>query len=307
LILDTDFLDHWKTRQFIDMIGHEHATHYILRLWFHCQTRRTVTFENMTARQLKAICKFDGDADLLLNAFIESGFVVGYPNSDLGYSEGIRVPKWAEANKGLVANWDNGTKGGRPSKKPQKQPENDNIEPNTKPIDNPIVTHRKPIDNPNTNWGNPSITVRKEEKKGKEESKEEDFSFQSDLRFQDLPKELNDDDFKRVWLEWEVYFRKINDKAFQPMSRGPAWRGILDDFPTVKDAVKAITQAMARGYKQYYKPDKPKQTVTQEPTGGRREDPAYVAEYMAKREQAAKYLAERQAAKAKEAANANAP
>jgi len=150
MILDTDFLDHWKTRQFIDMIGHEHATHYILRLWFHCQTRRTVTFENMTSRQLKAICKFDGDADVLLNAFVESGFVVGYPT-------GIRIPKWAEANKGLIANWDNGNKGGRPSKKPQKEAENDEIE-----------TQQKPIDNPKQYRGNPSITVRKE---GREVSK----------------------------------------------------------------------------------------------------------------------------------------
>jgi len=131
-------------------------------------------------------------------------------------------------------------------------------------------------------------------------------TFKSDIVFQDLPKQLDFDNFKRTWVEWESYTKKKTGNAFQPYQRGPAWRAILEDFSTPNDAIKAITQAMARGYKQYYKPDKPKHTASEEPVGGRREDPAYVAEYMAKREQAARYLAERQAAKAKEAANANA-
>lgn len=294
MILETDFLDHWKTRWFIQLIGYQHATHHILRLWFHCQNRKKWEFPDMTDDVLKVICGYEGDGETLRTALVTVGFALGYPNSELGYSTGISVPNWAEMNAKLIANWNNGDKGGRPKSSPRKPAKNNGKTPTT----NPSITQPKPNDNP-------QLTDRLIDRVDKEI--EEPAIFKSDNVFQDLPKQLDADDFKRTWLEWEDYYKKKHGRAFQPMSRGPAWRQIMEDFGNTKDAVKAIDQAMARGYPQYYKSDKPKaSTASEEPVGGRREDPAYVAEYMAKREQAAKYLAERQAAKAKEAANANA-
>lgn len=141
MILEIDFLDHWKTRLFVDAMGHEHAVNYILRLWFHCQQRKTIEFEGMTPQILKAICRYEGDAQKLFDAITQPGvgFAERYPN-------GIRVPKWANLNTKLMANWDNGKTGGRPKITQQE------------PNDNPPVTQQEPTGNPTSDWGNPQGT-----------------------------------------------------------------------------------------------------------------------------------------------------
>lgn len=133
MILDPDFLDHWKTRLFIDLMEDEMASNYILRLWFHCQLRRTTVFEGMTGQVLKAVCRYKGDGDKLRETMLRVGFI----EVD---GETVFVPKWAEANDKMAANWENGRKGGRP-KKPTKT--------STKPhAENPTVTQPEPTHNP---------------------------------------------------------------------------------------------------------------------------------------------------------------
>lgn len=98
----------------------------------------------MTDDVLKIICDYDGDGETLRNALVTVGFALGYPNSELGYLTGISVPKWAEMNSKLIANWDNGVKGGRP-----KTPANKLAKTSVKtPQINPTITQQKPNDNP---------------------------------------------------------------------------------------------------------------------------------------------------------------
>lgn len=101
MILETDFLDHWKTRLLIDTLQDELASNYVLRLWFHCQNRKTIHFPGMTPQMLKAICRFPGDGKTLLGALLQCGFVEVEQDT-------ISVPKYAEINSKMTANWANG-------------------------------------------------------------------------------------------------------------------------------------------------------------------------------------------------------
>lgn len=132
MIVDPDFLDHWRTGMVADAIGDAMAPVYILRLWAHCQERKSDTFE-MPTRGLKAQCKFPGDAQTFEAALIDAGFLARDGDT-------VTVIGWAEKNASLLAAWDNGAKGGRPKKvRPETQ---------TKPMGNPPVTHGQPTANP---------------------------------------------------------------------------------------------------------------------------------------------------------------
>lgn len=103
MILETDFLDHWKTRLLAELLGDEMAHTYIMRLWFHCQTRKAVYFDGMTSQILKVVCRYPGDGEKLKSAMSEAGFIVVQESA-------ILVPKFAETNSKMVANWENGEK-----------------------------------------------------------------------------------------------------------------------------------------------------------------------------------------------------
>lgn len=129
MILDPDFLDHWKTRLLVDLLGgDECAPMYVLRLWGHCQMRRSTEFDIQPVA-LKAVCRARHDAAKLESALIEAGFAERTGTT-------LRVPKWAEHNPKLVANWRNGTNGGRPAGR------------KTEPTGNPTGTQPEPNENP---------------------------------------------------------------------------------------------------------------------------------------------------------------
>ena len=132
MIVDPDFLDHWRTGMVVDALGDPMAPMYILRLWAHCQERKSDTF-GMPARGLKAQCKCPGDPGVFESALVEAGFL----ERD-GLT--IRVLGWAEKNASLLAAWANGGKGGRPKKNPEQT--------QAKPSENPRETHGKPMANP---------------------------------------------------------------------------------------------------------------------------------------------------------------
>lgn len=128
MIVDPDFLDHWKTHLLIEELGGDPAAPlYVLRLWAHCQNRRKSHF-SLSDRALKALCRFPGQANKLVAALVASGFVT---QPEVGE---IEVCGWDEYNAKLLANWDNGKKGGRPSKNPK--------ETQRKPNGNPTVTDK---------------------------------------------------------------------------------------------------------------------------------------------------------------------
>lgn len=130
MIVEPDFPDHWKTQLVVKTLGAAAALG-IVRLWAHCQQRRDDTFD-LTAPQLAAVTKIDGNPRTIERALIEARFIE---------REGkmIHVRGWRERNAGLLASIENGRKGGRPRKNPQ--------ETNVKPTGNPQVTHGQPIAN----------------------------------------------------------------------------------------------------------------------------------------------------------------
>lgn len=108
MIVDPDFFDHWRTRIVYDLLGEDDLTPiYIMRIWAHCQSRKATRFDGMSPLGLKALCRFKGDAVALESALIEAGFIVRDGTA-------IDVPKWAQHNAKLIANWQNGLTGGRP-------------------------------------------------------------------------------------------------------------------------------------------------------------------------------------------------
>lgn len=106
----------------------EKAPLYVIRIWAHCQIRRATKFESMPCDGLRALCRYDGDAEVLEHGLINAGFI----QRD---GEAIIVPKWSEHNAKLIANWNNGATGGRPPNPNKTQ---------TEPSSNPTVTHANP-------------------------------------------------------------------------------------------------------------------------------------------------------------------
>lgn len=145
MIVEPDFLDHWKTRLLCDLLEDEAAPLLVIRLWAHCQSRKTGTFENMEAGTLRAICRYKGPANRLWDGLMASGFVCWEIDC------GLVVHQWEETNKGLVKNWTNGCKGGRPKGNPavsQREPLLIPAVTQEEPSGNPTLTHHEPADNP---------------------------------------------------------------------------------------------------------------------------------------------------------------
>jgi hypothetical protein len=137
VIVEPDFLEHWRTRMLVDALGgDEFAPFYLIRLWGHCQTRKATRFEIPPAG-LKGLCKATCDANALETALIDGGYVA----RDGAYLE---VLKWADQNASLIAAWENGSKGGRPAKEPGQNPRVTS----GKPTGNPAVTQPEPSPNP---------------------------------------------------------------------------------------------------------------------------------------------------------------
>lgn len=133
MIVDPDFLDHWRTGWLIDELGGDKfAPFYLLRLWGHCQTRKATRFD-IPPQGLKGICKAECAASDLERALITCGYLARE-------GETVEVLKWAEQNASLLAAWENGGKGGRPKKNPR--------ETHGKPPGNPQATDRRPTGNP---------------------------------------------------------------------------------------------------------------------------------------------------------------
>ncbi|GJH00249.1 hypothetical protein [Paraburkholderia terrae] len=116
MIVDPDFIEHWKTRMLAELLGEnnvadEMAPLYVLRLWAHCQQRKTDRFESMSAVVLKAMCRFKGAAETFERAMLDARFIER--EGDL-----LIVHDWRKHNAALFANWENGKRGGRPKGRP---------------------------------------------------------------------------------------------------------------------------------------------------------------------------------------------
>ena len=128
MIIEPDFLDHWKTRLLMRLLDTEAAPNYVIRLWSHCQTRKTNIFPEWSPVILSSVCRWPGDADVFWSAMLQT-----FCRVEDGY---LIAHQWDEVNASLIAAWSNGGKGGRP-KKPTGNPR---VNPESNPV-NPRLTH----------------------------------------------------------------------------------------------------------------------------------------------------------------------
>ena len=135
MIVDPDFFDHWRTRMVADMLQDPLAPVYIMRLWAHCQNRKSDTF-TIPPSGIKALCHFPGDAHALEDALIAAEYLARD-------GQQVTVVGWAHKNAQLIAAWENGARGGRP----RKEPADSQAATHRKPEDNPLETHGKPAGN----------------------------------------------------------------------------------------------------------------------------------------------------------------
>lgn len=135
------------------LLNTEAAPNYVIRLWSHCQTRKTNKFTEWSPVILSSVCRWPGDADLFWSAMLQT-----FCRLEDGH---LVAHQWDEVNAGLIASWSNGGKGGRPKK----------------PTDNPLKTHGLPTGypqvNPETNQVNPQVTHGVTDRVDREDKTEE--------------------------------------------------------------------------------------------------------------------------------------
>lgn len=152
MIVQTDFLGHWKTKLLVNKTGWEAAPLAVIRLWAHCQSSRRWEFPEMTGDQLAAVCDWGAHEPPCAKALLDAGFI-----HRMG-RRGFRVHDWEVINSQLIASWKNGPRGGRPrvsqSQEGQNRnqaPENESFESASestegpKPTGYPPGTHVEPI------------------------------------------------------------------------------------------------------------------------------------------------------------------
>lgn len=212
MIVDPDFLDHWKTRMLVGALDNDEvAPLYVIRLWAHCQNRRQSEFDNVSTEALKALCHFPGQANKLESSLVASGFI----RRD---GKTLIVIGWDYYNSTLVAAWANGKKGGRPSKK----------------------TQRKPVGFENTDLGKP-VGLRLDriglDKIGSEHTDTSAPVF--------LPGPFNCEKTKTAFGEWFAYLARRNKTPVDP---GLVMAKAIGFFSSPDDLVKSIDFAIANGY-----------------------------------------------------------
>lgn len=114
MIVEPGFLDHWKTQALIQATEDPASPLMLIRLWEHCQHRKTNRFPNLPDCGLAAICRWSKQPEQLKAILVECGFVRIENNV-------LIVHDWDDANKHLIGAWVNGAKGGRPRKLQKKK------------------------------------------------------------------------------------------------------------------------------------------------------------------------------------------
>ncbi len=216
MIVEPGFLDHWKTRMLCDTLADPCAPLYVLRIWEHCQMRRKWVFDVLPSAALKALCRYPGDANQLESALVASGFV---RRDDDG---ALTALKWDKYNASLVANWDNGAKGGRPRKKPIHNPP----ETHGYPMANPLETHQEP---------------RREEKRREDKPPK---APQGGVGVE-FPAGLQGEPFRKAWESWAAY-RRERGKRLTPSTVSRQLTQLAKYGEAL--AVAAIEEAITKGW-----------------------------------------------------------
>jgi len=122
MIIATDFPDHEKTHLLLRLLGeyNKDGVLYLLRIWSRCQLRMTDEIRNDPVK-LAALCKFEGDPDVLYSAMLKSEWLKAKGNVLI--AAGFR-----EHQNQLFSKWRNGKRGGRPRKTEEDtEPNSDSV------------------------------------------------------------------------------------------------------------------------------------------------------------------------------------
>ena len=183
MIVTPDFPDHWKTQMLLELLKDSAVHGYLLRLWAHCQNRKTYLFEsaNLNPSILKALTRSPADAEALWAAFIKARFLKEHTDGS------IEVHGFYDANKKICSNWENGEKGGRPRK--------------GNPIENPPGTHSEPKEEKDGEGRKERI--EKQEENGEEElfspaPRKQAFWHGKDYSEVEVPEVKNYEDILRI-------------------------------------------------------------------------------------------------------------
>ncbi len=103
MIIQTDFIIHWKTKGLAVRIGREAAIVALLSLWGHCEKRKLWELD-LTPLKLAGICDYSGDAQVLLDT-MEELRILDDVSLDGSKERWYRVHGWAEINSSLVGKW----------------------------------------------------------------------------------------------------------------------------------------------------------------------------------------------------------
>lgn len=134
MIVQPDFVEHWKSRQLVNLTGDESALLAVLRLWTHCQHSKRSEFPHMTPAQLASVCHWGSRKPACHVALVKAGFV------DRLSPRGFAAHQWSEHNAQLIQKWNAGAKGGRPAKDESGSESGERVE----PTDNRPITGTEP-------------------------------------------------------------------------------------------------------------------------------------------------------------------
>ena len=99
MLIQNDFINHWKTRLLINRLGREAALVALLSLWAYCEKRRAWELR-LSPLELAGLCDFAGDPKVLHDSLVEFRFLD--PTIDPSW---VRVHDWGQTNSSLVAKW----------------------------------------------------------------------------------------------------------------------------------------------------------------------------------------------------------
>ena len=102
MILETDFVDHWKTQRLVYICGPD-AVLCLLRIWSYCQQRKRWQFDGAQASIIEWIGKWNGEKGLLLATLKEVGFIDEEEDGEFSMHD------FENVNGKMVSNWANGT------------------------------------------------------------------------------------------------------------------------------------------------------------------------------------------------------
>lgn len=272
MIVQPDFLDHWKTKLLQKKLG-ETAPLVLLRLWAYCQVQRQWKLD-LPSEALGALCDWPGDPEELSQA-LQSARFIRLEN------DRITVLNWDEHNAGIITNWNNGKRGGRPRKEATstdiaKNAEKDPKKPTGFPPDTDGIPTANPVEptaNPWQTQSKPNKNKNKNKRKEKVEKENADATAAHPKNFLDAWNGLEGSDIRTraeaagcadLLRDAALGFEAARREGKHPLT-GQALKLMLADLrkcdPAV--AVALLDDAVKNGTRGWYWPEKAERFASQ--------------------------------------------